>query len=88
MAMHDTIASVPGPAKFSEPRPGSGQFTPHVSAAYVNSDGPAQPIADAISNTNPQPVTVTFGTASILVFHRDHRMYEWTQARPIPIGPG
>jgi hypothetical protein len=22
------------------------------------------------------------------VFHRDHRMYEWTQATPLPIGPG
>jgi len=61
---------------------------PELRAAYVNSDGPAQPIADALSNTNPQPVTVTFGTASVLVSHRDHRMYEWTQATPIPIGPG
>jgi hypothetical protein len=26
--------------------------------------------------------------ASVLVYHRDHRMYEWTQATPIPIGPG
>ena len=88
VAMHDTVASVLGPAKFTEPRPEPGQFRPHVSAAYVNTDGPIQPIADALSNTNPQPVTVTFGTASVLVFHRDHRMYEWTQATPIPIGPG
>ena len=87
LAMYDAIAAVLGPAKFSEPRPEPGQFTPHVSAAYVNSDGSSQPIADAISKTDPQPITATFGTASVLVFHRDHRMYEWTQATPLTIGP-
>jgi hypothetical protein len=58
----------------SEPRPGPTQFTPHVSAAYVNSDGPVQPIADGIGNVSPRAVTVTFSSASVLVFHRDHRM--------------
>jgi 2'-5' RNA ligase len=86
VAMYDAIATALGPAKFSEPRPQPGQFTPHVSAAYVNSEGPAQPIADAVSKIDPQPVTATFDTASLLVFHRDHRMYEWTQATPLPIG--
>ena len=87
LTMHDTIASVLGPDKFSEPRPGPRRYTPHVSAAYVNDDGPAQPIADAIDSIHPQPVTVTFAKASLLVFHRDHCMYEWTQATPLPIGP-
>ena len=87
LAMYDTIAAALGPTKFSEPRPQPGQFTPHVSAAYINSDGPAQPITDAVSKIDPQPVTATFHTASLLVFHRDHRMYEWTQATPLTIGP-
>lgn len=86
MAMYDAISAVLGPDKFSEPRPQPGQFRPHVSAAYVNSDGPTQPIADAISKIDPPPATATFDTASLLVFHRDHRMYEWTQATPLPIG--
>jgi hypothetical protein len=76
-----------GPIKFSEPQPEPGQFTPHVSVAYVSTDGPARPIADAIGETQPQPVAVTFTTASVLVFHRDHRMYEWTKATPLPIRP-
>ena len=85
--MHDAIAAVLGPGhKFTEPRPTTGQFRPHVSAAYVNSDGPIKPITDALSNTNPQPVTANIHTAYVLVFHRDHRMYEWTSARPIGIG--
>ena len=85
LAMYETIASVLGPDKFSEPRPEPGRFKPHVSAAYVNSDGPVQPIADAIRTINPEPVTVTFRQASLLVFHRDRRMYEWTQATPLTI---
>ncbi len=86
LAMYETIASVLGPRKFSEPRPAPGRFKPHVSAAYVNNDGPVKPIADAIMNTNPEPVTVMFKQASLLVFHRDHRMYEWTKATPLPFG--
>ena len=86
LAMYETIASVLGPDKFSEPRPEPGRFKPHVSAAYVNSDGPVKPIADAIRTINPEPVTATFRQASLLVFHRDHHMYEWTNAAPLPIG--
>jgi 2'-5' RNA ligase len=85
LAMYETIASVLGHDKFSEPRPEPERFKPHVSAAYVNSDGPVKPIADAISTINPEPVTVTFRQVSLLVFHRDRRMYEWTQATPLPI---
>jgi 2'-5' RNA ligase len=86
LALYDAIASVLGPDKFTEPRPGPQQFTPHVSAAYVSGDGPAEPIAQAIRHLDPEPVTATFGTVSLLEFHRDRRMYEWTHATPIPIG--
>jgi hypothetical protein len=58
-----------------------------VSIAYVNSDGPAQPIISAISNASVEPVTATFRVASVLTFHRDHHMYEWTSAVPVSIGP-
>ena len=87
LTLYDAIAASLGPAKFSEPRPGPRQFTPHVSAAYVNHDGPAEPIAQAISHLDPEPVTATFCTVSLLGFHRDRRMYEWTSATPLPIGP-
>jgi hypothetical protein len=71
---------------FHEAPPRPDQYVPHVSAAYVNHDGPAQPIIDALSTVQQPAVTVTFRTASILTFHRDHQMYEWTDAIPIPIG--
>jgi 2'-5' RNA ligase len=86
MAILGGIKSVLSPEKFSQSSVEPG-FAPHVSVAYVNSDGPAEPIAQAIAGLNPQPVTATFRTVSLLEFHRDHRMYEWTRAVPLPIGP-
>jgi 2'-5' RNA ligase len=86
MAVYQAITAALGPKRFREPLPTPGQYHPHVSVAYVNSDGPAQPIIDAPSKANPPAaVTTTFRTASILTFHRDHQIYEWTNATPIPI---
>jgi hypothetical protein len=54
--------------------------------AYVSADGETQPIAEALQTAVTAPVTATFRKASLLEFHRDHRMYEWTSATPITIG--
>jgi 2'-5' RNA ligase len=62
------------------------EFNPHVSIAYVNADGQAQPIADALQAVTTRPVIATFRKASLLELHGDHRMYEWTSATPIVIG--
>jgi 2'-5' RNA ligase len=86
MAVYQAIASVLGAERFHEPPPDREKYRPHVSAAYINSAGPAQPIIDALGKANPPAVTATFRTVPILTFHRDHRMYEWTDAIPIPIG--
>lgn len=89
LTMYDAIAASLPPAKFSQPRPKATSFTPHVSLAYINSDTPAEPIAHALRGvTQPEAVTVTFRAASLLVFHRDRRMYEWTHATPLPLRPG
>jgi 2'-5' RNA ligase len=86
LAAYQAIVSALGTGQFREALPTREQYTPHVSAAYVNSDGPAQPIFDAFASVQAPSVTATFRTASILTFHRDHQMYEWTNAIPIPIG--
>ena len=83
LAVHQAIAAVLGP-RVPPPRE---PYLPHVSVAYVNSDGPAQPLFGALSGVHQAPVTVTFRVAPILTFHRNRQMYEWTSARPIPIGP-
>lgn len=87
LAMHDAVASVLPATTFNRTRPEPTEFTPHVSFAYVNRDAPAAPIADALRDTEPEPVTVTWRAASLLVFHRDHRMYEWVESAPVLLGP-
>lgn len=86
LAVYQAIAAVLGTERFQEPWPEQDQYRPHVSAAYVNHDGPAKPIIDALSRADHSPVTATFRTVPILTFHRDHQMYEWTDAKQIPIG--
>jgi len=87
LAVYQAIAAVLGPRALPVAPPGREQYVPHVSVAYVNRDGPAQPVFDALSRVDQPLVTVTFRVAPILTFHRDHQMYEWTRAVPIPIGP-
>jgi 2'-5' RNA ligase len=62
-------------------------YRPHVSVAYSNMDQSPAPIIEALSRVDPSPVTVTLRHVDLLEFHRDHRMYEWTSASPLPIGP-
>ena len=80
------MASVRGPEKFSDSPPDHVDFLPHVSIGYINRDAEARPIAAALSDLTTRPVGVTFAKADLLEYHRDHRMYEWTSATPIPIG--
>jgi hypothetical protein len=84
--MHRAVASVLGPSRFTENLPGLAEFNPHVSIAYVSADGEAQPIATALGAATAGSVAATFSKASLLVFHRDNHMYEWTHGTPIPIG--
>jgi 2'-5' RNA ligase len=87
LTVYQAIAAVLGPRALPVAPPAREQFVPHVSVAYVNRDGPAGPVFDALGRTRQPPVTVTFRVAPILTFHRDQQMYEWTSALPIPIGP-
>jgi 2'-5' RNA ligase len=87
VAVYQSIAAVLDPRALPLAPPGRERYLPHVSVAYVNSDGPAQPVFDALSRVHQPPVTVTFRVAPILTFHRDHQMYRWTSALPLPIGP-
>jgi len=84
--MHRAAASVLGPDRFTENMPDREHFNPHVSIAYVSADGEVQPIAQALCTAAPPTATATFHRASLLEFHRDNRMYEWTSSTPIAIG--
>lgn len=90
LAAYEAIASAfDSPECFHEPRPTLTEYQPHVSVAYINTDGTTRPITEALGTIDPailEPVTATFRSASLLTFHRDHRMYEWTRSQSIPIG--
>lgn len=61
-------------------------YRPHVSIAYSNTEQAAEPIVEALSGVQAEPVVVTLGQVELLEFHRDRRMYEWTSAQPLRIG--
>lgn len=87
LKMYAAVSSVLGPDRLSEAVPDHAKFLPHVSIGYISQDDEAEPIAAALDNLTTRPVKVTFAKADLLEFHRDHRMYEWTSATSIPIGP-
>lgn len=66
--------------------PDSRPYQPHVSIAYVNAESPTGQIAQALDLADVNSVEVTVSHVSLMVFHRDRRMYEWTKATRIPIG--
>ena len=85
---YEVIQAVLGQERMHESPKTIAQYRPHVSVAYVNAPGPAQPIISALQGARPRPVTTALGSASVLTFHRDNRMYEWTATTRLPIGQG
>jgi hypothetical protein len=83
---YEVIQAVLGQDRMHEPPETIAQYRPHVSVAYINASGPAQPIVSALQRPRPGPVTTALDSASVLTFNRDNRMYEWTAATRLPIG--
>jgi hypothetical protein len=83
---YEVIQAVLGRDQMHEPPETISQYRPHVSVAYINAPGPAQPIVSALQRARPEPVTTAIDAASVLTFHRDNRMYEWTAATHLSIG--
>jgi hypothetical protein len=83
---YEVIQAILGPDRMHEPPETIAQYRPHVSVAYINAPGPAQPIVSTLQRAKPEPVTTAIDSASVLTFHRDNHMYEWTAATRLPIG--
>lgn len=67
------------------PEPEEG-FRAHVSAAYSNADADSAPIRNALALAQPEPVQASYSKISLIVIHRDNRMYEWTTIRELRLG--
>lgn len=61
-------------------------FIPHVSLAYSNSDGSAEPILRAAKSVDITPAKATISAAQLIVLNRDNRQYQWTDYAVIPLG--
>ncbi|MEV0613508.1 2'-5' RNA ligase family protein [Nonomuraea sp. NPDC050404] len=61
------------------------EWVPHMSIAYSNSDGPAEPYEAALRGVDPDPVTVTVRAMQLIVLERDEHLYRWATKATIPL---
>jgi 2'-5' RNA ligase len=61
-------------------------FQPHVTLAYSNAAGPAEPLLAAVRDVDEAPATVWVRAACLIVLDRDERIYRWTTRATIPLG--
>ncbi|HUY46047.1 MAG TPA: 2'-5' RNA ligase family protein [Streptosporangiaceae bacterium] len=79
-ALRDAITAARGPEQAGE----SGDWTPHVSVAYSNSDGPVEPYLTAI-DPPLEPVSVEITDVQLIVLGRDTHLYEWETRAVVPL---
>jgi hypothetical protein len=68
------IADVLGAARVPE----AEYWTPHISVAYSNSDGPAFPYAEALNTTRRVPADMIVSAVQLIELSRDAHLYQWT----------
>jgi hypothetical protein len=67
------IADVRGVAEVPE----ADQWTPHISLAYSNNDGPAASFAEVLIAVTHPPVDVTVSAVDLIELSRDAHLYQW-----------
>ncbi|MBV9314618.1 MAG: hypothetical protein JO100_13025 [Pseudonocardia sp.] len=72
----DAIEQVSGLDNVPEPADG---FHPHVSLAYSNTAGPAQPVADALTSYPARSAELVARSVSLINLNRDHQEYQWAE---------
>jgi 2'-5' RNA ligase len=81
--VREAIADVWGGDRVPEAAEG---WIPHVSLAYANTDGPAEPIFQALAALPRQTVEFEVSAVALIELNRDHKMYEWTDVATVPLG--
>ncbi|WP_160147080.1 2'-5' RNA ligase family protein [Thermomonospora echinospora] len=59
-------------------------WTPHLSVAYCNTDGPAEPIFEALADP-PEPCRLTVRWAYLVEQVRDGHLYRWDTVAAVPL---
>ncbi len=80
-ALRDAIAAVRGPGQLSE----TDDWTPHVSVAYSNDDGPMDPYLKVL-DPPLEPVIVEIPDVQLIVLERDTHLYQWQTRAVIELG--
>ncbi|WP_176611628.1 2'-5' RNA ligase family protein [Actinomadura sp. WMMB 499] len=60
-------------------------WTPHISVAYSNTDGPASPVVDALSH-RPKPVPLQVGEVHLVAQEHIGRSYQWERRDVVGLG--
>ena len=82
-AIRAAITDVWGPDNVPEDPHG---FRPHVSLAYSNTTGPAEPIIQRLAARAVTVAEITVHRATLIDLNRDHRAYEWTDIATAKLG--
>jgi 2'-5' RNA ligase len=82
-AVRAGIAEVWGAAHV--PGPASG-FTPHLSVAYSDTDGPDEPYAAALARMDRRSTTVEVGAIQLIELGRNAHLYCWETVATVPLG--
>ena len=84
----DAVRAAIGQARGSERVPDSAEWarwSPHVSLAYANADGPGEPFEAALDGLT-DVATVTVRAVDLIRFGRDRHLYEWETIARLPLG--
>jgi 2'-5' RNA ligase len=84
-AVRAGIAEVWGATRVPEAAVG---FTPHVSLAYSNTDGPDEPYAAALAAMPSRSATVELAAIQAISLGRDTHLYQWEALATVPFGTG
>jgi 2'-5' RNA ligase len=77
------IADVWGAEHVPEP---AEPFTPHMSLAYINADGPGSPLAAALAAAPAMTAQAPIDSCQLIVLNRDEGMYVWEPYATVRIG--
>jgi len=84
----DAVRAAISEARGPERVPDSAEWarwTPHVSLAYANADGPGGPFEAALDGLTDM-ATVTVRAVDLIRFGRDRHLYEWETITRLPLG--
>jgi len=82
-ALRAAILDVWPPSRLME----ADTWTPHVTVAYSNSDGPAAPYQAALNGMSGTAQALV-SAAQMIILGRDQHAYEWSVYADVPIGAG